>query len=750
MKETNVICPYCGTGCGIKLTSHDNKIVKIEGVKANPVNEGHLCLKGLYGWDYVESKDRLTKPLIRKKDGVFSKEGTFEESSWDEALSLVVSKMKEAKETYGPDSIVGNFSARCTLEENYLAQKFMRAIIGTNNVDHCARVCHAPTVAGLAKTIGNGTATNSFTEFEEHTNCIMMIGSNPENAHPIAAMYIQRAINRGAKLIVIDPIRTEFAQKADVFIQLPPEYNIPIINALINHIIAKDLYDKEFVEKYTHGFEYLKEAVKEYTPQKVSEMTGVDAKLLIKAAELYATVSPAAITHGMGVTHFNHGVGNVCDISNIMLITGNIGKLGAGDLPLRGQQNVQGACDMGVLPNIFPNLKLVSSAENKAFFEKLWDCKQPLSTEIGIHKTEVPDAIMDGRIKVFYTIGENPVMSEPNTNHFLKGISKLDFYVVQDIFMTETALKADVVFPAVSVGEKQGCYLNAERRVQLNDKTLDPKGEAKQDWEIICELAKRFGATDFDYEKPEDIWNEVRRADPVRFGGISYARLQGKEGIAWPCPSEDHPGTPSLYMDKKFFTKDTKANLVPVIFIDNKDNMVDAEDELRKKLNLPENYPCMIGSVDEKVDEIYPISLLTTRKVYQYTVGTMTRRSKVIEYGGDSHGPSAEIHPDLAKRYNLKNHDFIKVESRYGYIALLVEITEVVPDNIMQMAFHYWEGLCNELTSGGWDYTTKTPTYKAAVRMEKITQEEYSTIMSLKKMKFKTSKIIYDDYHHHE
>ncbi|PPK58830.1 formate dehydrogenase major subunit [Malaciobacter marinus] len=575
-----------------------------------------------------------------------------------------------------------------------------------------------------------------------------MIGSNPENGHPIAAMHIQRAISRGAKLIVIDPIKTEFAQKADAFIQLPPEYNIPVINMLISHIIDNELYDKEFVENYTHGFEYLKEAVKDYTAKKVSEMTGVDEELLIKAAELYATSKPAVITHGMGVTHFNHGVGNVCDISNLMLITGNIGKLGAGDLPLRGQQNVQGACDMGILPNIFPNLKLVTSKQARDYFEELWDCKQALSSKIGIHKTEVPDAILDGRVKLFYTIGENPVISEPNTNHFLKGISKVDFYVVQDIFLTETALKADVVLPAVSVAEKQGCYLNAERRVQLNEKTLDPKGDVKQDWEIICELAKRFDAKGFDYTTPEQIWNEVRVADPKRFKGITYKRLREINGIAWPCPSEDHPGTPSLYMDKKFFTKDQKANLVPVVFIDDKNDTAKAEEELRKKLNLPEGYPCMVGSVDEKTDEKFPISLLTTRKVYQYTVGTMTRKSKIIEEGGDAHGPTAEINPALAKRYNLKNRDFIKVESRYGYIAVLVEITETIPDNIMQMTFHYWEGLCNELTSSGWDYTTKTPTYKAAVKMEKISQEEYSQIMEIKKLKFKTSKIIYDDYHH--
>lgn len=572
-----------------------------------------------------------------------------------------------------------------------------------------------------------------------------MIGSNPENGHPIVAMHIQRALDRGAKLIVIDPIKTEMAQKADVHIQLPPEHNIPIINALLNHIIAKDLCDEHFIKNYTTGIEYVKEAVKKYTPSYVAKLTGVPQELLEEAAELYATCKPSALTHGMGVTHFNHGVGNVYSVSNLFLITGNIGVLGAGNYPLRGQQNVQGACDMGVLPTLFPNNKSVDDVEAREQLEKFWDCK--LDDKVGIHKTEVPDEILKGKVKVFYTVGENPVISEPNTNHFLKGIANVDFYVVQDIYLTETSLKADVVLPAACGAEKNGLYANAERRVQMNTQAVEPKGEAKQDWEITCALAKKLGAKGFDFKNTEEIWDEVRLVDPDRYGGMSYKRIVEENGLNWPCPTLDHPGTALMYADKKFYTEDQKAHFVPVIFVDDKKDIPAAEKELAKKLNLPEGYPLMAGSVDEKTDKDYPIELLTTRKACQYSVGTMTRRSPALEIGADHHGSSIEISPITAKEYDLKEGDFVKVQSRYGFVGIRVVVTEVVPKNIIQMYYHYWEGNSNELTSGGLDPISKTPTYKAAVKIKKISEEEYLKIIAEKREKFYSQKIIYDDFH---
>ncbi|WP_084607369.1 molybdopterin oxidoreductase family protein [Sulfurospirillum arcachonense] len=744
MKETRVICPYCGTGCNVDLSIEDNRIVKAKGSCGNYVNDGELCLKGLYGWDYVGANDRLKKPLIRKKDGVFSKEGTFEEVSWDEALELIASKMKEVKAQHGSDAIAGNFSSRSTLEENYVAQKFMRSVVGTNNIDHCARVCHGPTVAGLAQTIGCGSSTNSFTEIGEHSNCIMMIGSNPENAHPIAAMYIQRALSRGAKLIVIDPIKTELAKKADVHLQLKPEHNIPILNAILHHIITNNLQDTNFISNHTNGFEYVKEVIKDYSPEAIEKTSGVPAELIKKAAQMYATIKPAIITHGMGITHFNHGVGNVFNISNLILSTGNIGSLGSGDLAIRGQQNVQGACDMGMLPDIFPNGKKVFDKEAIKFYEELWNCK--LDNKVGVRRTDIPDVILEDKVKIFWTVGENPVISDPNTNRLLKALAHVDLYIVQDLFLTETALKADIVLPAVSNSEKTGCYTNAERRVQLNHQAISPVGDIKNDWQIICALAKKMDAQGFDFSSSEEIWQEIRVADPNRYGGMSYARIDKEKGLHWPCPSEDHPGSPILYMNKEFLTPDKKGNFAPVIFVDNKKDIEKAEQDLAKRLKLPSTYPHMAGSVDEPADEEYPIELLTTRKVYHYTVGTMTRRSPALENGADIHGPCGEINQSTAAAYGVQDGDYIAVESRYGRIAVKVEVTPVVPDKVMQMSFHYWEGHANELTSEGADAITRTPTYKAAVKFHKISNQEYAQVLIEKKEKFYSQKITFDEY----
>ena len=606
-------------------------------------------------------------------------------------------------------------------------------------------------MAGLAKTIGNGAATNSFTEIGPYSNCIMMIGSNPENGHPIAAMHIQRALNRGAKLIVIDPIKTEFASRADVHLQLAPEHNIAVINALLHVIFEENLVNWEFVNECTTGIEYVREAVKDYSPEAVAKYTNLNPEDIKKAARMYATIRPAVITHGMGVTHFNHGVGAVCDISNLFLITGNICELGSGDLPIRGQENVQGCCDMGVLPNVLPNLGLVTDREQLAWFEKVWNLESGfLSDKIGIHKTEVPDAILDGRVHFFWTMGENPVMTDPNTNHFLKAISKVDMYVCQDIFLTETSRKADVVLPGVASSEKEGLYANAERRVQHNEAVITPPGDARQDWWIICEIARRLGASEgFNFKSPEEIWEEERKCDPKRYGGMSYYRIKKHHGLHWPCPTEDDMGGQSLYLDKKFFTPDGKGKFVPCLHVGSVAEIEPAKAEFAKRMNMPKDYPVMAGSVDEPTDEEYPIQLLTTRKVYQYAGGVMTRRSKAIEEGGDSIGPIAEMNPVLAQRYGIKHGDFIKAWSRYGYIVIKADVTDVVPDGVIQMTYHYWESCCNELTSNGWDFISKTPTFKAAIQIQKIDEEEFLRIRELKRIKFQTNKIIYDDFHQH-
>lgn len=578
-----------------------------------------------------------------------------------------------------------------------------------------------------------------------------MIGSNPENGHPIVAMHIQRALSRGAKLIVIDPVKTEFANRADIHLQLAPEHNIAVINSLIYVLFDENLINWDFVNDHTTGVEYVREAVKDYAPEVVANYTNLNADDIRKAARIYATVKPAVITHGMGVTHFNHGVGAVCDISNLFLLTGNVCELGSGDLPIRGQENVQGCCDMGVLPNIFSNLGSVTDPAQRSWYEKVWNLEPGfLNGKIGIHKTEVPDAILDGRLHLFWTIGENPVMTDPNTNHFLKAISKVDMYVVQDIFLTETSLKADVVLPGVASSEKEGLYANAERRVQHNEAVITPPGDARQDWWIVCELARRMGASDgFNFTSPEQIWEEQRKCDPRRYGGMSYYRIKKYHGLHWPCPNEDHMGGQTLYLDKKFFTPDGKGKLVPCLHVSSTDKIESAKADFAKRINLPAEWPIMAGSVDEPTDANYPIQLLTTRKVYQYAGGAMTRRSKTIENGGDSIGPIAEMNPVLAKKYGVRQGDFIKAWSRYGYIVIKADITDVIPNGIVQMTYHYWESCCNELTSNGWDFISKTPTFKAAIEIKKIDEDEFLQIREEKRIKFKTDKVIFDDFHHH-
>lgn len=575
----------------------------------------------------------------------------------------------------------------------------------------------------------------------------MMIGSNPEGSHPIASMHIHRALKRGAKLIVIDPVKTEMAQRADIHIQLPPEYNIPILNALLYTIIEEGLTDKEFIDNFTTGFAYPRETVQEYSPEKVEKMTGVPAKDLREAARIYATTKPAAITHGMGITHFNHGTANVCAISNLMLATGNIGELGSGDYPLRGQQNVQGSTDIGVLAHKYPNTGDVTDPKQIEYFEKFWNVTG-LSREVGIMKNKVPDAILSGKVKVFYTVGENPVISEPNTNHFLKGIAAVEMYIVQDLFLTETSQKADIILPAVSGAEKTGCYINAERRVQLNHRNIEPKGDVKTDGEITCELAKRLGAQGFDYANSEEVWEEIRKMDPKRFGGMSYKRIVENEGLCWPCPTEDHPGTPSLYLDKVFLTPDGKAKFIPVAFTDKKEKMQDLRVEMARKLKAPEGYLCLTGALDEPTDEKYPLNLITTRKVYQYTVGTMTRRSRLLESGAYKNGATAELHPETAKQYGLKDGDFIEAYSRYGQIAVIAEENSNIRPGSVQMTFHYWESSANELTSNGTDYITGTPTFRSAIGLRKISEEEYKRIRAEKLEKFQSEKIIFDNVAH--
>ncbi|AIS53143.1 hydrogen dependent carbon dioxide reductase subunit FdhF [Thermoanaerobacter kivui] len=712
-------CPYCGTGCGLYLKVENEKIVGVEPDKLHPVNQGELCIKGYYGYKYVHDPRRLTSPLIKKN-------GKFVPVSWDEALNFIANGLKKIKSEYGSDAFAMFCSARATNEDNYAAQKFARAVIGINNVDHCARLCHAPTVAGLAMTLGSGAMTNSIPEISTYSDVIFIIGSNTAECHPLIAAHVIKAKERGAKLIVADPRMNAMVHKADIWLRVPSGYNIPLINGMIHIIIKEGLVKTDFVKNHAVGFEEMAKAVEKYTPEYVEELTGIPKKDLIKAARFYGQAQAAAILYSMGVTQFSHGTGNVVSLANLAVITGNLGRPGAGICPLRGQNNVQGACDVGALPNVLPGYLDVTKEQNRERFEKVWGVKLP--SNIGLRVTEVPDAILNKRVRALYIFGENPIMSDPDSDHLRHALEHLDLLIVQDIFLTETARLAHVVLPAACWAEKDGTFTNTERRVQRVRKAVEAPGEAKPDWWIFSQIAERMGYTGMQYNNVQEIWDEVRKIVPEKFGGISYARLEKEKGLAWPCPTEDHTGTPILYLGGKFATPSGKAQMYPVIFYPN--TCICDEGAEKQDFNH-----VIVGSIAELPDEEYPFTLTTGRRVYHYHTATMTRKSPVI----DQIAPQelVEINPQDATRLGINDGDFLRVSTRRGYVATRAWVTERVPKGTIFMTFHYWEACCNELTNTASDAICCIPEFKvAAAKVEKISQVEAQAILKEKIEKY--------------
>ncbi len=580
--------------------------------------------------------------------------------------------------------------------------------------------------------------TNDFSEFSVYTNCFLIVGSNTSENHPIIAMHVFRALERGARLIVIDPRKTEMANKADVYIQVPPGYNIPVMNSIMHVIIKEKLYDADFVEKNTKGFEYLKKTVQDYPPEKVAAMAGVDGTLIEKAARLYAGTKPSAILYAMGLTQFSHGTGNVWTTSNLAAITGNLGVPGAGVNPLRGQNNVQGACMVAALPTVLPNGKPVTDEAGRKEVNDLWRCEVP--SKPGIALTVLPENMENGKIKFLWVAGENPLMSDPDTGHFSHALKNLEFMVTQDIFMTETCRSADLVLPAACFAEKEGTFVNTSRKVQMVNKAVDPPGEAKADWEILAMVAGRLGQNGFDYRDARDIWDEIRTINRGQFGGMDYRRLQDLNGLNAPCPNHQHPGTPVLHEGGKFSKPDGKALLIPVLFTEDNTRKGALESEWRKTLNLDKDYPIVIGSVNESATKKHPYILTTGRYVYQYHTGTMSRRCKSLATGADMYGPAViEIGLDTAKKLDISSGDYIKVENDRGYIAARARVMSRITNNVIFGSFHYWEANVNELTNPeGLDTVSKIPEFKvSAVNLMKITEEEYLAIQAEKRIKFK-------------
>lgn len=670
-KNVLTVCPYCGCGCNFYLQVLDGELVGILPCKSHLVSQGKLCIKGWNASDFVVSKDRLTKPLMKKN-------GKFVEISWDEALKVVTEKLKQ----YSPDAVAVLSSAKCTNEENYLMMKFARAVLKTNSVDHCARLCHASTVVGLGKTFGSGAMTNSIGELED-ADCIFVIGSNTTEQHPLIARYIMRARAKGTKLIVADPRLIPLTQFADYHLRQRPGTDVALLNGFMNVILKEGWEDKKFINERTEGFEELKEVVKKYTPEEVEKITGIPKELIIEASRIYAQAKSASLVYSMGITQHTTGVDNVVSCSNLAMLTGNVGRPSTGVNPLRGQSNVQGACDMGALPNVYSGYQSVADENTRAKFEKAWNTELP--SQPGLTVVEMMNEAAKGNLKAIYIMGENPMLSDPDINHVKKALENLEFLVVQDIFLTETAQLADMVLPGTSYAERDGTFTATDRRVQRIRKAIEPRGESKPDWQIICALARKMGSKGFEYSSPAEIMDEIASLTPI-YGGIGYERIEDI-GLQWPCPSKEHPGTPYLHQEK--FSRG-KGKFFGI--------------EFKEAAELP--------------DADYPFILTTGRTIFHYHTGTMTRRTEAL----NREVPTGyvEINFKDAEKLNIFEGEIVSVKSRRGKIEVKVQVTKKVPEGVIFIPFHFAESPANVLTNSAFDPVAKIPEYKVcAVQVEK-------------------------------
>jgi formate dehydrogenase alpha subunit len=671
-KEVATTCSYCGVGCGMYLGVRDGKLVSSRGRRENPSNEGLLCVKGRFGYSFVNSPERLTTPLIRKN-------GKLVEASWDEALDLVASKLA----SYKPEEVSVLSSARCTNEENYLMQKFARFVLKTNNVDHCARLCHAPSVAGLMQSFGSGAMTNSIKEIGE-ASCLLIIGSNTTEAHPVIGMKVQMAVRqRGAKLIVVDPREVDTVRYADIWLRLKHGTDVPLLMGMARVIWDEGMADQAFIDERCENFDEFKKALKKYDLDYVERITGVPKEKIVAAAKLYASIKPAAILYTLGITEHSHGTDNVIGTANLAMLTGNVGKPSSGVNPLRGQNNVQGACDMGALPNVYHGYQAVADPAVREKFAKAWG--GPVADKPGLTITEVFEAGRNGgKVKALYISGENPAVTDADATHVQNFLKKLDFLVLQEIFLTETAAMADVVLPGASFAEKDGTFTNSERRVQRVRKAIEPIGDSRPDWLITCQIAQRMGYKGFDFKDPSQIWDELASLAP-NFAGISFKRIE-KIGLQWPCPTPDHPGTPILHT--KLFTRG-KGRFIPL--------------EYRPPAELP--------------DKDYPILLSTGRCLYHYHT-SMTRQVEGLNVlRGEE---LVQINPKDASALGIAEGDKIKISSRRGEVTAKAWVTEVTPEGAIWMTFHFADTITNVLTNAALDPVCRIPEYKVcAVRVEK-------------------------------
>jgi formate dehydrogenase major subunit len=694
------VCPYCGVGCALTYKVSGGKILSAEG-RESPGNHGRLCVKGRYGFDYAQHPQRLTTPLIRRAEfypkGALSKdvrgEGTgrsgrkpgglvddrevlpaFRPASWDEALDLVAQRLLALKAAHGPSALAGFGSAKCSNEEAYLFQKLIRAALGTNNVDHCTRLCHASSVAALLETIGSGAVTNTFGDVSR-AEVAIITGSNTTANHPVAATFIKQAIKNGTRLVVVDPRRSDMAAFAVHDCRIRPDSDVAFYNALMNVIIAEGLYNRDFVQRRTEGFEALAETVSRYTPEEVAPLTGISADRIREVARLIGKAKSVIVFWGMGISQHTHGTNNSRCLISLMLLTGNVGRPGTGLHPLRGQNNVQGASDAGLIPMVFPDYQPVGDAAIRGRFESAWGVT--LDPKPGLTVVEIMHGALQGKIRGMLMMGENPFLSDPNINKVRKALSSLDFLAVQDIFLTETAEFADVILPASSALEKVGTYTNTDRRVQIGHAALDPPGEARLDWKILCDLSGRLGYP-MQYSGPEEIFTEFANLT-VSYRGLDYDNL-GRTGKLWPCPDPEHTDGTQILFDDTF--PSGRGKFVPV--------------EFTPARELP--------------DPQYPLILNTGRLLEHWHTGSMTRRSRALDDIEPS--PFVEIHPDDAAARRIGDGEIVRVASRRGVIELPARLSTRMDPGAVFIPFHFREAAANVLTIDALDPQGKIPEFK--------------------------------------
>ncbi|WP_306259626.1 formate dehydrogenase subunit alpha [Pararhizobium sp. IMCC21322] len=691
-KSVDSVCPFCGVGCQTIVNVKDNKIVQVDG-RNGPANENRLCVKGRFGFDYVMSDERLTKPLIRRDDAPkrgdidmrFMKvSDIFREATWEEAMAKSAEGLMAIEQAHGGDALSGFGSAKGSNEEAYLFQKLVRLGFGTNNVDHCTRLCHASSVAALMEGVSSGAVSAPFTDAMV-ADCIIVIGARPTTNHPVAATYFKQAAKNGAKLVVIDPRQQDLMRFAEHSLQFKPGTDVAMLNAFLHVIIEEQLYDQQYIQANVSGFNALKDKVKDFAPEAMAEVCGIPADTLRAVARLYATSNRSLIFWGMGISQHTHGTDNARCLIAMALITGQIGREGTGLHPLRGQNNVQGASDAGLIPMFLPDYQSVESAPIREQFEDVWG--RTIDQKRGLTVVEIMDAVHADKIHGMYIMGENPAMSDPDQNHARAALAKLTHLVVQDIFLTETAWHADVVLPASAHAEKLGTFTNTNRQVQLGRPALDPPGEARQDWNIIVDLADRMGL-DWRYVDVSEVYTEMMSVMPS-LTNIPWSRLTREDCVTYPADSEDKPGNAVIFVDG-FPTPDGRGKLVPADLL----------------------------APDEVPDAEYPMVLTTGRLLEHWHTGAMTRRASVL----DAIEPEgiAAMNPREIERLGLSIGDRVNVETRRGTVSAMLRADREVADGMIFMPFCFNESPANVLTNPKLDPFGKIPEFKfCAAKIER-------------------------------